>query len=175
MDEAKVEQKPKKKIDTGLLVGLSAIAISTATLFVYIYQARIMLAQQHTSVWPRVEWSHSNVGGVYVEVKNKGIGPAIIKNAVLKVDGKEIPTIDSLFTELIGTHTNMPYITSYVVGRVMSPGESFKPFIVSDSLYAAKLDSAFRVREFEMDVCYCSIYNDCWLTRGLESEESNCN
>ena len=165
--------KQPKKLDTGLVVGLSAILISIATLFVYVYQARIMQEQLHTSVWPRIEWSNSNVGGVYVEVINKGIGPAIIKDAVMKVDGKKIYNTDSLFHELIGDHKNMRVVTSYVVGRVMAPGESFKPFLVTDSSSVYLLDSAFRVRQFEFEICYCSIYDDCWVSRGVAVDKSS--
>ena len=165
--------KQKKKFDTGLIVGLSAILISIATLFVYVYQASIMQEQLHTSVWPRIEWSNSNVGGVFVEVTNKGIGPAIIKDAVMKVDGKKVNNVDELFQELIGDHKNMEVITSYVVGRVMSPGETFKTFLVTDSSSALRLDSAFRVRQFEFEICYCSIYDECWLSRGVSVEKSS--
>jgi hypothetical protein len=175
MDESKTELvQEKKKIDTGLLVGLAAIFISVATLVVYIYQARIMQNQQHASVWPYVEWYNSNVGGIYVEVKNKGIGPAIIKNATLRVDGKVIENIDDLFTEMIGEHSNMAFVTSYIGGRVMSPGESFKVFTVTDSAYLYKLDSAFNSRQFEMEICYCSIYNDCWISEGITVKEGAC-
>jgi hypothetical protein len=174
MEESNGEEKIKKKIDIGLLVGLGAIGISVATLFVYIYQARIMQSQQHASVWPYVEWYHSNVGGIYVEVKNKGIGPAIIKSATLRVGGKVVENIDELFTEMIGDHEGMAFVTSYIGGRVMSPGESFRVFVVTDSAYLHKLDSAFNARQFEMEICYCSIYKDCWTSKGIQVVDGAC-
>lgn len=168
------EVKPPKKLDTGLIVGLSAIFISIATLFVYIYQARIMVKQQHASVWPRIEWVRSNVNGTFVEVVNKGIGPAIIKNSTFKLDGKEYSTVDKMLNELLGQPQNFDAITSFISGRVMSPGESFKPFVVLDSVNAHKLDSVLSNRQFELEICYCSIYDDCWTTTGVMVTEGAC-
>jgi hypothetical protein len=175
MEEFTSEEKPKKKIDTGLLVGLCAIFISVATLGVYIYQARIMQSQQHTSVWPYVEWGTSNVGGFYLEVFNKGIGPALIKKATFKIDGKEIEEVDQLFDSLLGKgREQFPFQTSYSNGRVMAPSESFKPFYIKEERYARKIDSAFHARKTKLEICFCSIYKDCWTSKGLEVVESVC-
>ncbi len=174
MEESNAEKKSKKKIDTGLLVGLCAIGISVATLFVYIYQARIMQSQQHASVWPYVESSYSNVDGFYLQVQNKGIGPAIIKDAKLFLDDTEVG-LDTLFDALIGKkREKMSYQTSYVLGRVMAPGESFKAFSISESIYSAKMDSALSKRNFRFQICFCSIYEDCWTSKGLKVVESEC-
>jgi hypothetical protein len=174
MEEQLEQLPPKKKMDTGLLVGLCAIGISVATLFVYIYQARIMQSQQHASVWPYVESSYSNVGGFYLQVQNKGIGPAIIKNAKFFLDDKEMD-LDTLFNSLLGKkREQMSFQYSYVVGRVMAPGESFKPFSIPAGIYSAKMDSALSKREFRFEVCFCSIYQDCWTSKGLKVVESEC-
>lgn len=174
MDEKLEQPIPKKKIDTGLLVGLCAIGISVATLFVYIYQARIMQSQQHASVWPYVESSYSNVNGFHLQVQNKGIGPAIIKNAKYILDDKEMD-LDTLFNSLLGKkQEQMSFQYSYVIGRVMSPGESFKPFSIPEGIYSAKMDSALSKRDFRLEICFCSIYKDCWTSKGLKVVESEC-
>jgi hypothetical protein len=145
-----------------------------ATLGVYIYQARIMQSQQHASVWPYIESSHSNVDGFYLEVQNKGIGPAIIKDARIFLDSTEVD-LNGLFDELIGKNRkDMPYQTSYVMGRVMAPGESFKVFNVTDPIYAHRIDSAYGIRKVRLEICFCSIYKDCWTSKGLEVVESVC-
>jgi hypothetical protein len=175
MEESKAEENPKKKIDTGLLVGLFAIGISVATLFVYIYQARIMQSQQHASVWPHIESSYSNVDGFYLQVQNKGIGPAIIKDAKFILDDKEVVDLDTLFDALVGKdREEMSFQYSYVMGRVMAPGESFKPFSIPEGIYSAKMDSALSKRDFRFEICFCSIYEDCWKSKGLKVVESEC-
>jgi hypothetical protein len=175
------DQQKKMKIDTGLLVGIIAIAISVISLLVYIFQTRLMMRQLHSAVWPRVEWIHGNVGGTYIEVINKGIGPAIISDHKMKLNGEEIKSLSDLFEKLLGAGSKSLHcglspncITAYIDGRVMVPGESFKPFIITDSIYAQRLDSAFRASRFEMEICYCSIYEDCWTSKGLKIAKSDC-
>jgi hypothetical protein len=46
----------KTSLREKIIVAFAAILISVMTLFVYIYQARIMQEQQHASVWPYIEW-----------------------------------------------------------------------------------------------------------------------
>ena len=176
MEEFASEEKPKKILDTGLLVGLCAIFISVATLAVYIYQARIMQSQQHASVWPYVEWGTSNIDRFYLEVYNKGIGPALIKNVTFKIDGKSTNELNELFDMILGhNREKFSIITSYSIGRVMAPGESFKIFDIPNKLHAHKVDSAISAHEMELEICYCSIYNDCWTTKVLgKVVESEC-
>lgn len=176
------EEIPRpRKIDTGLLVGLMAVAISVISLLIYIFQTRIMVRQLRTSVWPRVEWFHGKTEGTYIEVVNKGIGPAIISDHKMRLGGIEIKTLSELFEKLLGPDSESlrcgqspKCITSYIDGRVMQPGEAFRPFVVADSLFAFKLDSAFQVSNFEMEICYCSIYEECWASRGLTIARSVC-
>lgn len=165
----------KRKIDTGLLIGISAMVISIATLFVYIYQASIMKDQLHTAVWPHVEWSISKYKGFSLQVTNKGIGPAIIKKSTFYVDNKEAKDLSEFFKLLLGDKKKkMAVIASYVNGRVMSAGESFRPFEVLDSTNIKLLDSAFVKHDIRFEICYCSVYGNCWTSKGIEVVESKC-
>ena len=152
--EERVQEPKTRKIDTSLLVGLTAIFISVATLGVYIYQAKIMQSQLHTAVWPYIESSTSNYQSFYLEVTNKGIGPAIIKNSTWYVNDKEAKSLEEFFELLLGEKKKkMMVISSYVNGRVMSAGESFKPFQVIDSTNMHLVDSAFRTQNVRFEIC----------------------
>jgi hypothetical protein len=67
MEESPVP-KEKRRINSELIVALSAIFVSIVTLFVYIYQANIMRKQQYASVWPHVIWDMmiSSEEGFYI-------------------------------------------------------------------------------------------------------------
>lgn len=56
MEETKSEVVHLKRIDPGVWIGISAVLINIITVAVYVYQARIMQQQQHTSSWPYIEW-----------------------------------------------------------------------------------------------------------------------
>jgi hypothetical protein len=167
------------KIKPEYIVSFSAIFISVATLFVYIYQARIMQKQQHTSVLPYVEWLYSNAENEFIiTVENKGIGPAFVREVTMKLNGEEIGSNSALFKKLLG-YSSFSFINSTVERRVISPGEKIEMVHVYDSAQAHAIDSLLlwnnSPNKFSLEICYCSVYNDCWTTDGTTSSESSCN
>lgn len=59
-------------------VALLAVIIGLSTMFVYIYQARIMSRQVQATTWPFLETIVSEgTDGFYINVKNKGVGPLL--------------------------------------------------------------------------------------------------
>jgi hypothetical protein len=165
------------KIKPEYLVAISAIFVSLATLAVYMYQARIMQSQLHTSVWPYVQWKYNNGNSEFIlYVENKGIGPALIKDTRLTIDGNEMKNNGHLFKTLMGS-SNFSYANSAVEGVVISPGERIELFHIFDSAYAKKFDSLIfqeRIHKFKYTICYCSVYDDCWASNGLTVVQSVC-
>lgn len=180
MEETSEEPKEKRRpFRSELIVALAAITISVATLFVYIYQARIMQEQQHVSVWPYLEWTFtmSSSEGFFISLENKGVGPAIIKSAKLTLDGEQ--TEARAFVEkIVGTIDSLSLFTESVEGRVLAPGDKVQPFHVGVRdlrEYRAlqkKFDGVYVKLAYV--VCYCSIYGDCWTSKGLEVVEDAC-
>jgi hypothetical protein len=173
-EEDKIEKGKPKRRDIGLWIGIMAIVINIITVSVYMYQAHIMQTQQHASAWPYLEWLPSfNEETYYIEITNNGIGPAIIKNVAIELDGKTFPTIDSLFLELVGT-SYFPHYISTVQNRVMPPGKSIRIFQINNAKWAGTVYSEFGKHEFKMSICYESIYGDAWTSEGMEVVESTC-
>lgn len=166
------------RIKSEFVVAFAAIFVSIATLFVYLYQARIMQSQLHTSVWPYVEWLYNNVNDeLVISVENKGIGPAIVKNVTMKLDGAEVGSNSALFRKLLG-NTDFSFVNSTVKGRVILPGEKVELVHVFDSMAAHAIDSLLlwdnSKHTFELEICYCSVYDDCWKTNGTKAVASDC-
>ena len=168
-------QGQKSKLDTGVIIGLIAIVINLITVSVYIYQARIMREQLHSSSWPYLEWLliYNEDNGLKLELTNNGVGPALIKDAMMKLNGKEIQP-DSLFIELLGT-TSFPHLTSRIENRVLSSQNSIRPFQITNHEWAEKIFLLLNSSNFEFKVCYESIYGDRWTTTGTSViEGGNC-
>jgi len=165
----------KNKLDTGVAIGLIAILINLITLSVYIYQARIMREQLHASSWPYLEWIlvFNEEAGLKLELTNNGVGPALIKDVNMKLNGKEIKP-DSLFIELLGTDY-FPHLTARVENRVLSSQNSIRPFQITNHEWAEKIFVKLDSSNFEFKVCYESIYGDRWTTTGTSvTEGGNC-
>ncbi|WP_106792640.1 hypothetical protein [Aquimarina sp. Aq78] len=165
-----------KKISSGVKVGLIAITINIITVAVYIYQTNLMQKQQHASVWPYLEWRiiYNQDDGVVLKVRNNGVGPAIINKAAIKLNNNPVPVLDSLFSKLLGT-TQFPHLTAEVQNRVLPAGESINMIKVVDPKWAELLYAKVNESNFEMKICYESIYEDQWVCTGTIVKESRCN
>lgn len=148
-----------------------AVVIGLCTMVVYIYQARVMSKQLHASVWPYVEViSSQGSSGISLILSNKGAGPAIIKTNRIILDGKvyEENKLDSVLRLIVGRKISRNYNT--VESRVMASGEHF-PFVeITELKDMLALDSALRNHALEIEVCYCSIYDDCWKISNGKNE-----
>jgi hypothetical protein len=186
MDEIEAPKPKSARFKIELVIALSAIFVSLATLVVYIYQARIMIkqaeimqSQQHISVWPHLESTTAvtSTNGVpseaYFEIENKGIGPAIVKKVVMKVDGEIMKNNNELFKTLVGSDT-LNISTTSVLNRVIAPGEKIRAFHVVVPELITQFAISIQKKKFEFIICYCSVYNDCWISNGSVVNEGEC-
>lgn len=170
------EKKIRRGLSTEFVVALCAVAISLATLGVYIYQARIMQSQQHASVWPYLEWTltFSTIDGIFLSVTNKGVGPAIVKDTRLTLDGEPVNSGRELMNKL--THGKADSIWSFTMAvnkRVIAPGEEIRLFHMKDSsLHTMDFGDIYQRLKYEIN--YSSIYGDCWVSEGLTVREADC-
>jgi hypothetical protein len=169
-------EPPRKKIRSEWIVAFSAVSVSILTLFVYIYQARIMMEQQHASVWPYLEWTLTSSPGteIYLSVQNKGTGPAVVKNTELKLDGNIINHRDMVKALLGNQLDSLWHFFSIVDNRVLAPGDEIRLFHVKNDngVTVPRIPKIFE--RIQYTICYCSVYGDCWTSYGLQVEKDNC-
>lgn len=151
----------------------SAIAVLIAVLAVVVsfYQARIAENQAHASVWPYLSigynmYDGSDGPGFTWTVDNNGLGPAVLQSVVVKVDGAPRKTWRDVITAL-GIQPDIMRTTSSLHGRVLPPNinrETTVQAIHIPTLADARLFNKARDR-VTMDICYCSVYDECWIAR----------
>ena len=164
--------KFKSKISNGLLVGLIAILINIITVVVYIYQTNIMQSQKKASVWPYIEWSTSYIQGqgFKLSLSNNGIGPALVKDINITVNGEKQENLDSLLMSLINTN-QIPHIKGSLSNRVIPAGNDYNLLESNDNIWAEALYMAIKNKKFKMTIRYESIYKDQWMSTGTEVKE----
>lgn len=153
------------------VVAVLAVVIGVCTMIVYIVQARIMSRQLHATVWPYLETNFSYSidpdPGVAVTTANKGVGPALVKKAFLILDDRRYPdskaALDSLASRLTGSKNVLDGYTNLNT-RVISPGEEIRFIEVTDSAKAVALMHALNGHRVRVEICYCSVFGDCWKT-----------
>lgn len=168
--------KKKRFLRPDFIVAILAVVIGLCTMFVYIYQAHVMSKQLEAAVWPFIEVLVSQgEKGLSLEVANKGAGPAIVRSNRLILDDQPFTEeqLDSLFVILTGK--KIPHAYTTVQSRVVAAGERFTFIEVNDPRYLPTLDSALKKHTVRLELCYCSIYDQCWkVSRGKTTPCNTC-
>ncbi|WP_157576276.1 hypothetical protein [Pseudoalteromonas sp. SW0106-04] len=163
-------EKQKWYKNPEMLIALTALFIGLITAFISIYSAYIDRAYAKASVWPKVEVVRSKGKDRFsYRVANRGTGPAIIKYVKVSIGKRylqrwsDLPEFDSI---------NQSHISSIT----LPAGEILKPLVYKGEAVEniLKID-----KRLEIELCYCSIYDDCWVvsrslqTRPVEQCEVN--
>jgi hypothetical protein len=132
-------------------IGLLALCVSG-------YTAYLQRQQVRAQVWPYLE---PGMSGSKHEVTlfNKGVGPAVVRNVQILVDGKPQRNWSEVFAALgINYGHHIPYST--INGVVLSPNEQIQQLVFPSAddfnLYA------HQIKRVNVKLCYCSSLGDCW-------------
>lgn len=154
------------------MIALSAVLLSVCGLFVAMYEASLIREQQRASVWPNVQVTPSfRNDTLKIFVQNTGIGPARIKKASLIYQDEVVQSWSRLKNSFNYDENSVTDIQSLVNGRVMPPS-SEKQLMYRLTSTATRQDRnlvyAFStsISDMDMDIelCYCSVYDECWIT-----------
>jgi hypothetical protein len=181
-------------LDTDRIVGLSAMVVGVGSLFVILYQTHLMRQSQHASVTPYLMIGFtSNPGGIHVNLRNAGIGPALIDDVRIRgVTGEKVTDPYTFFLEGDASRRKLPLtVDTAVAGRLIPAGEGIQMVGIDDRF----LTEDMRARMFKellqtfalaevprnwyegiglapvdpsravIEVVYSSIYGDRWRIR----------
>ena len=147
-------------------VGFLALCVSG-------YTAYMQRQQVRGAVWPILQFDHRN-GPIQFTLANKGVGPAIIKQVIVKVDDQPVKNWAEVLEKILGPGYH-PGEEADMSGRVFAAGESLNVFTPHDDaqkpidfdranpLWEKLNTGRFRVT---VEICYCSTLGECWTVRG---------
>ncbi|MCO6480981.1 MAG: hypothetical protein J5I94_30335 [Phaeodactylibacter sp.] len=148
------------------LVSLSAISISFITLVIFIYQTNLMRQQNFISIMPYLDLSTTNDIAEYnfeLNLKNHGVGPAIIESVELAYQGQRYNLADyddHLFSVLASVDTALDSV-KYVSSSTLTRGMAIPP----NTVY-----NVFRVKGSEVDYQLVTEHLQNLLGEGLDYE-----
>ena len=82
-DEKETRRASRYDAVIATFVGFCALCVSGYTAYVQRQQVR-------AAVWPILEFDSSNAPDIHFTLANKGVGPAIIRQVMVKVDGQPV-------------------------------------------------------------------------------------
>ncbi len=154
---------------TALLVSVFALALGA-------YQTRLMQAQARAGVWPYLSIGYSYSSNTDKDafiwtVNNNGVGPAKVQSATLTLDGKPMRDWTQVL-DALGTDGPPPSMsTSSIGGEVIPPNTNRETTVVPIRVNERSVGKLFKdaAHRFGMDICYCSVYDDCWVAHWQQS------
>jgi len=152
------------------------------------YTAYMQRQQVRAAVWPILQFDSSNAPDIHFTLANKGVGPALIRNVIVKVDNQPVKNWDEAMKKLLGPGEHL-FSESDMNGYVLAPNESLTVVTLHDAnnnplvfdksnpLWVTMNKDRFRVTA---EICYCSTLGECWtlraggLTPGTTTETRHC-
>jgi hypothetical protein len=148
-------------------VAATAFVVSVCSLFIYIYQSKLMAEQQQVAVWPHVQWASSNIDGYQLMAFNKGVGPALVRKVAISFNGKQVTSNRELIDTVMDGEGTVSVQNSVLRDAVMSPGEKIPFLIIPDKSEGKAFETRMRAGKLVIDITYCSIYGRCWISSGF--------
>jgi hypothetical protein len=168
----------KKTWNVDKILSVSAIVVSTCALVVSILQTRIMQTQQEKSVWPHVGWyiksgwQSDSTGSFSIKVVNKGIGPALIKDVTLVLDGQKYGS-DQLrvVIEKIGQQAISNVREEQCAQTVLLPNDTLTYFEVANEKQAYDIAKIFAKNyegktRLDIIIQYSDVYGNEFVSSG---------
>jgi hypothetical protein len=163
------ERRSASRYDAVIATFIALLAVCVAG-----YTAYVQRQQVRAAVWPILEFDSSNAPDIHFTLANKGVGPAIIRHVLVKVDDQSVKNWREAMEKLLGPGEHL-FSESDMSGYVLSAGESrtvLTPrddannplnFDKSNPLWVTMNKERFRVTA---EICYCSTLGECWTLRG---------
>jgi hypothetical protein len=181
----------EKRFRVDLYIASLALIFSGLAAAAAAYQTYVIRQQFSATVWPYLTFvsSTSGAGWFELDLSNAGIGPALIRNAVISRDGKPIreglgPTSMTALGAAIAPERaeasgdeaharvhvhNDVTVTSLSRGDVIPAGSKLQLLHITGKYLTKRV--VLDAHRFDISVCYCSLLGDCWTKRLWDSAE----
>lgn len=171
-----------------MVVALSALLISTVSIFVAQQSNQSMERLTRAASWPFLQLGSGNTSDdgareLAFGVENVGTGPARVYTYTVEFDGEPIETRGHLLTNLLRACCSETFeaalaaqgvegvfgneVSSPVAQRFLAPNDSLLamrwPRTEQNAALWAELDEARQEGRIDASVCYCSVFDECWV------------
>ncbi len=156
-----------KTVRIDLVIAICALLVSTLATAATWWQSRVVGQQLSAQVWPYVSLVNTlSPDKIEISIANDGSGPAVIKSAILSVDGKPQRTIGQALQAIAGP---VPRRRRHVhlTTSSLNPGTVVRPMttraIVSFESSEAVPPLLRQLPRARLEICYCSVLDTCWI------------
>jgi hypothetical protein len=167
------------------VIALCALFISAIAALAAVYQTRVIAGQFSATVWPYVSFDETNSPSlVELDLRNDGLGPAIVRSVAITLDGKPKASIEALLASIAAgqpqaqTAARAALRAGAKIKITTSTPESGLVIPANAQHVVIRVDGAVLIRYFEpaikrvgLSLCYCSLTGTCW-TQSFQSRDT---
>ena len=161
------------QIALDIIIACTAIIVSAASLWVALRADQTQEQLLKSTVWPYVEYDTSNAtesgtNRLAFEIRNAGVGPAIVRSFAVAYKGHYYTTLRELMAACCDIHPakrKHGIFTTTVRDRVIMAHENVIFIQVLPALSDTHTYTAVSAGRsgISIQICYCSVLGDCWL------------
>ncbi len=144
------------------MVSISAMITAMMAVIIAVVELRTNRKFQRLSVEPYLElFNNLSEDGYERVLVNSGLGPARIKTVDVRIGSKTISSWKEAVEILTGDIDTRVAFGSLWYGRQVRAEETMELVHLTEKETAITFFQ--NVSKMNMEICYCSIYDDCWL------------
>ena len=163
-----------------LALPVAALFVSFVSIFIAWHHGQVMKELVHqneklveANSLPYLQIDGSNVNRrVTFNATNQGVGPAKIVTAQVSVDGHPVQNLHQLIDACCARGNYSSISTSTLIGRMVRPGDTVPyidfPIDSGNEEQVAALDRARKANRIATRLCYCSVFDDCWIAASTD-------
>ena len=179
-----------------LIPAVVGIFIATLALYAALNESDAVRKQQQAAVWPHLQVDRTNITtdentGLIIRVSNRGIGPARVRAANVMLDGEPLQTWNELFSSIQPDASGFfPRTDSFIGTTVLVPGSEVVVIDLNTQVFTTYdlaslgdittreeteslvlgLREALAADRIEIELCYCSVFDDCWRVSSVDRD-----
>jgi hypothetical protein len=167
------QPKKTRARDPEFWIAIGALVVSAIAMLTSLMQVSLQRNQERALVWPHVNARSSYSGDGYAFVAyNKGLGPALVRDVQLLVDGKAVDNWNGALTVMLGKDNQYGWDkikVSDLEQTILAANESVTLFKIP---WDENTQAAFgKGNRISAKICYCSFLEECWVSKsGLDHQ-----
>jgi hypothetical protein len=166
----------EKRFRLDFVIAFCALLISTVAALASVYQTRVIAQQFSATVWPYVSFDDTTSPWSFeVDLRNDGLGPAIVRSVSITLDGKPQPSLETLLARLsheepqalgairaaLRAGAKLQVTTSTPKPGLVVPANAQHVVVrVQGAVLVRYVGPAFK--RVGISLCYCSLTGTCW-------------
>jgi hypothetical protein len=178
----------ERRLRLDFVIAFCALLISTVAAVATVYQTHVIARQFSATVWPYVSSERTNSPWSFeLDLRNDGLGPAIVRTVGITFDGKPQPSIEAVVGAILAREPQAQAVARAALRagaklRLTTSTPTSGMVIPANTRHVVvDAEGAVMVRYFEpafdrvgLTLCYCSLTGTCWtenLRAGSEPKQ----